>query len=247
MIEFGLHNNVPVMAGTNTAEGAPFAGDIIWDPSLLNRLNDDNIWKIEGPERVLFRTPALNGSDWEPCDPYIAEMTRRFYFNETFSASKIQDWVNLISDSSIIRTTHQTLQWLAQNQVKMEKKKLYQYVLSFHDETSSTYFPRAFELGVGVPHGNDVYYLFYVPGAEYWSQTNLDISRRMCAMWANFAKYLDPTPENIDSDGILENFLWEDIVQSEGKVLNIGEKLKMEENAELQHRMEFWKEIEEAC
>ena len=51
---------------------------------------------------------------------------------------------------------------------------LYEYVLSFQDETSLTYIPRAYELGVGVPHGNDLYFLFYVSGAENWSQANIE-------------------------------------------------------------------------
>ena len=246
MIDFGLHNKVPVMAGTNTAEGAMFAGDVFWDPELMERLNDEEVWKAEGPCRVMFRTPALNGGDWEPCDSFIAEEARNFYFNGTFAASKIQNYVDMISDSSIIRTTHRTLEKLATSS-SMEGIKLYEYVLSFQDETSLTYTPRAFELGVGVPHGNDVYFLFYVSGAENWSQANLDVSRRMCSMWANFAKELNPTPANEETSQILGDFIWDDLEHGNGKMLNIGEELNMEENRKLLDRMDFWTRKEDAC
>jgi len=246
IIDFGLHNKVPVMAGTNTAEGAMFAGDVFWVPDLMERLNDEEIWKVEGPCRVLFRTPALAGSDWEPCDSFIVEEAKQFYFNGTFAASKLQNYVDMISDSSIIRATHKTMMVLA-NSNSMEGQKVYEYVLSFHDETSQTYTPRAYELGVGVPHGNDVYYLFYVPGAESWSPANLLISRQMCAMWANFAKHRNPTPAQEDNQDILGDFIWTDIVQGGGMMLDIGEELKLDYSPKLHNRMEFWARTEKAC
>ena len=82
-------------------------------------------------------------------------------------------------------------------------------------------------LDVGVPHGNDLYFLFYVSGAENWSQANIETSRKMCAMWGNFAKYLNPTPDIGESLADLGDFIWEDIEQGKGKVLNIGEELIM--------------------
>ena len=78
IIDFGLHNKVPVMAGTNTAEGAPFAGDVFWDPELMERLNDEDVWKAEGPCRVLFRTPGLARGDWEPCNVFMVEGAKQF-------------------------------------------------------------------------------------------------------------------------------------------------------------------------
>ena len=138
IIDFGLHNKVPVMAGTNTADGAPFAGDVFWDPELMERLNDEDVWKAEGPCRVLFRTPGLARGDWEPCNVFMVEEAKQFYFNGTFAASKLQNDVDMISDSSIIRTTHQTLMKLASSS-SMNGIKLYEYVLSFQDETSITY------------------------------------------------------------------------------------------------------------
>ena len=246
IVEFGLHNKVPVMAGTNTAEGTMFAGDIFWNPDLMERLNDEGVWEAEGPYRVMFRTPALAGSDWEPCDSFIAEEAKQFYFNGTFAASKLQNYVDMISDSSIIRATHKTLMVLA-NSNSMEGQKVYEYVLSFQDETSQTYDPRAYELGVGVPHVNDVFYLFYVPGAESWSPRNLLISQQMCAMWANFAKEMNPTPPHGDNHDSLGDFVWTDIVGGGGMMLDIGEELKMDYSPNLHNRMEFWARTEKAC
>ena len=234
------------MTGTNTAEGAGFAADVFWNPELMDRLNKEEIWKAEGPNRVLFRTPALGGSDWEPCDALIVEEAKQFYFNGTFAASKIQNYVDMISDSSIVRVTHQTLMKLASSS-SMNGIPLYEYVLSFQDETSQTYLPRAFELGVGVPHSNDVFFLFYIYGAEYWSQANLDTSKRMCAMWGNFAKDLNPTPRIGESSEVLGDLIWDDIEHAKGKILNIGEELKMEINQKLLDRMDFWTRTEDSC
>ena len=104
----------------------------------MERLNDEGVWKAEGPCRVLFRTPGLARGDWEPCNVFMVEGAKQFYFNGTFAASKLQNDVDMISDSSIIRTTHQTLMKLASSS-SMNGIKLYEYVLSFQDETSITY------------------------------------------------------------------------------------------------------------
>ena len=94
----------------------------------MERLNDEDVWKAEGPCRVLFRTPGLARGDWEPCDAFMVEEAKQFYFNGTFEASKLQNYVDMVSDSSIIRTTHQTLIRLASSS-SMKDIKLYECIL----------------------------------------------------------------------------------------------------------------------
>jgi len=182
-----------------------------------------------------------NGSDWESCDSFFANQARDFYFNGTFSAEKLPNWVDMLSDSIIVYPTHATLARLRSHGVP-----LYEYMLSFWDETSTTFFKRAHDLGLGVPHIDDLPFLFGLESEpEQWSEANHLTSQRMCAMWANFAKELNPTPNN--SSGPLNNFIWENIEGGNGKILNIGEQLQMEANQKLMDRMNFWKKTEEAC
>lgn len=66
-------------------------------------------------------------------------------------------------------------------------------------------------------------------------------------MWGNFAKYLNPTPDIGESLAVLGDFIWEDIEQGKGKVLNIGEELIMQMNQKLLDRMDFWTRTEDDC
>ncbi|XP_043277710.1 juvenile hormone esterase-like [Venturia canescens] len=79
----------------------------------------------------------------------------------------------------------------------------------------------------GAGHGDDIYYIFYVPSAHY----NLSLSDpmgltiyRVSTMWTNFAKYGSPTPFWIDQYPL--NASWPPSGES-GKALEIGNQLKV--------------------
>ena len=128
IIDFGLHNKVPVMAGTNTAEGAMSSGIPNWWKDWMMRMFGKQKVLVESCSEHLHLPERIGNH----------AMISWFYFNGTFAASKLQNYVDMISDSSIIRTTHQTLMKLASSG-SMNGIKLYEYVLSFQDETSITY------------------------------------------------------------------------------------------------------------
>merc|ERR1719433_1779667 len=102
-------------------------------------------------------------------------------------------------------------------------------MLTFRDETSFTFAPPGSNLIYGPAHGDDLYFLFYFDenhDTSSWSQANIDTSRKMCRMWANFAREMNPTPD--DQLGVE----WKVVDKNDHKYLNIGQELVMEMSEE---------------
>ena len=87
-------------------------------------------------------------------------------------------------------------------------------------------------------HADDLFYLFQNRDYSYgtWSAANTATSRRMCRLWANFARHLDPTPAGSDL-----GVSWSEVGQG-GQYLNIGEDPAMEMDGDYGRRMKFWDE-----
>ena len=46
----------------------------------------------------LIRIPALNKTDYRPCDVEIAKKAREYYFNGTITAEDLKQFINLNTD-----------------------------------------------------------------------------------------------------------------------------------------------------
>ncbi|XP_074042065.1 juvenile hormone esterase isoform X3 [Leptinotarsa decemlineata] len=91
----------------------------------------------------------------------------------------------------------------------------------------------------GVCHAEDIAYLFksfFTPDIEPGSAELVGILR-MVKLWANFAKYGNPTPTNDDP---LLPVKWSPITANSFQVLDIGEELKILPDHPERKAMEFW-------
>lgn len=93
----------------------------------------------------------------------------------------------------------------------------------------------------GVCHVDEIGYLFATILTEIPPSGSLEdiTQRRMCRLWANFAKYGNPTPFKDSLLGVI----WEPVVDANRVAfLEIGETLTVDHNPE-QERMKFWDRI----
>ena len=63
----------------------------------------------------------------------------------------------------------------------------------------------------------------------------------MMEMWTNFAKFLDPTPDDEETTA-LAGVKWLKVTPEKHEYLRIDTDLAMEMSAEYMERMGFWKE-----
>jgi len=227
LMEFGLHNNVTVLLGMNSGEEIMFHSDIIDHPFLLDTYNDH--WSVVGPNLIMGRSLYSNGSDYGPYDEEYSVKAMEFYFNNSLGQDNLQDMFDLLNDAHFFRGIHKTVLLLSRS------VPVYQYLLTFRDETSFTATPGNYS-HIGVGHADDIYYIFHKDNRDYstWSQAVMDTSRMMVKMWANFATEMNPTPD--EQFGIT----WEAVKEEDPEYLNIGEHLVMEMDEKYRKRMEFW-------
>ena len=62
----------------------------------------------------------------------------------------------------------------------------------------------------------------------------------MCQLWANFAKYGNPTPD--EGSELLGDAKWEKYDSSNPSFMDLGPELKMMSDPELLERLAFWGE-----
>merc|ERR550519_1830196 len=99
--------------------------------------------------------------------------------------------IDLCTDTWFLRGVHRMALALS------DHVPVYQYQLSFRDETSFSFCP-GFNLEYGPTHGDELFFLLdmdiYMASSSSnystWSQHNRDTSLRLVKMWTNFAKRL---------------------------------------------------------
>lgn len=93
----------------------------------------------------------------------------------------------------------------------------------------------------GVCHADDLCYLFKTLFSEKLDPESGEATyiRRFLKLWANFARYGNPTP---DTDDKLLGTTWKPVTREVNWLLNIGETLKMEIDPDVE-RVRFWDDI----
>lgn len=159
----------------------------------------------------------------------------------------------MFSDSSYIRRVHSTVR----NHLINSRYPIFFYVFSFdgkanfHKRFKNLTIPGKnpayfwciyikYDNFLGSIHSDEMGYLFTNMAAAYIvpGSPEVKMMRRMTKLWANFARYGDPTPEKDE----LLNVEWKPVTNKELNYLDIGEELTMKINPE-KERMYFWDEI----
>lgn len=180
--------NIPMMFGFNSKEAIVYLRSLINSPEILDKLNYN--FQFSLPFRGLQF--AYNSDDYIK----VAEEIRRFYFeNGVIGNGTLDGFVSYASDE-IFYPVDKTVS----EHLEVSKAPVYYYRFSY--EGSLNFYKRAVLNDVdsvsGASNGDEICYLFlckrlkHVYDELYLNEddaTDLNVSRRMVRMWANFAKF----------------------------------------------------------
>merc|ERR1711936_127741 len=240
ILRFGFFHQVPLMIGTSSQESLMLELATVYDPSTLESYNE--VWDTDGVRKIFAnRSPYNNGSDFGPCDKEYAEKAKVFYFEGVIDQDDLVAYLNLASDAGFNYGTHKFMNYISTTQVPV-----YSYRMSFQDNTSFSFAEGTVGMGLGTGHGDELPYIFKMDPSYYdvsygnWSQDNLRHSHRMCQLWANFARYGNPTPDG--GSDILGDVKWEKYDSENVMFMDLGLEFEMKSDTDLMKRMEFWEE-----
>ena len=234
----GLFQKVPLMIGTCSQEGLGVGTEEVFDPELLEGYNDEDIWNAKAfeamfPQRTFFDVP-------NNCDREIGKNAKDFYFEEKLDKDDLVAYLNFNFDTHFIYGNWRYMKSISNSQVP-----IFNYMMTFQDNTSFSFSPGTVGLGLGTSHGDELPYIFDIDPYFYdipyanWSKDSLRHSERMCELWANFAKFGNPTPDGGSSD-ILGNVKWEAFKYEDPKFMDLGTEFTMRSDLGIEERVSFW-------
>ncbi|XP_055921512.1 juvenile hormone esterase isoform X2 [Eupeodes corollae] len=224
--------DIPLMMGYNSGEG------------LLMLSNC--VKKLENFERDLSRLIPRN-INLQPNDPQneeLAKKMRDFYMDGAkIEEGTLDTFQNLLSDFNFVIDAYVAAEMHSRHQ---HKSPLYFYRFDYTGDLG--FYKRLFQFDhlKGACHGDELFYIFQSAMAdEPWADRDKKMVKTMCKLWANFAKYGNPTP---DGKTDLIDCTWEPVKKiknNESFVLNafvIDEKQQMAQNPD-EERIEFWRSV----
>merc|ERR1712179_626757 len=241
ILQQGLLQQVPLMVGTMSNEMLLFAPEELADPSMMDMYNDNKVWTSNALYQMLPQKDLLNLTD--SCDEMHALQAKDFYFGETTDSDDLLAYLAFGSD---VKFGFGTNKWIDYMSSSGNLGPVYNYIMSFQDNTSFSFAPGVVGRGLGVAHGDELPYLYKIDPNYYdvpysgWSEDNQQHSSRMCELWANFAKYGNPTP--VPGSQALGNVTWEEYDIGKPSYMDLGLELKMVSDPELMKRLTFWKD-----
>ncbi|XP_049848994.1 juvenile hormone esterase-like [Schistocerca gregaria] len=214
----GNFTHLPLLTGVTTGEGKLGVSEGYIPDSTLAELNSD----FEGAIDNILR---LGDMDEKLA---VADAVRLFYFGNvtTISADAAIPYSEMTTDLNNGEPCDTTVHILS---TTMEQPVFY-YQYAYTGRSDPSVVP-------GAPHMADLDSLFSVPG----SGQNLDpasdeqkVRSAMVKLWTNFAKYMNPTP---DEDPVIEGG-WPRFNESTAYYLNIDVNITLEQNRNAE-RMNF--------
>lgn len=228
---------IPTIMGYNTAEGLAMMVNTI--RKLVDFENDFS--------RLVPRNIPLDPNDNEIKE--IAKRLREFYLNgQAIKPELLNNLTNIMTDYYFTVDMQNAAKWQAQLQPQapvyfyrfeyVGDRNMYKRILQMHKLE-------------GACHGDELFYLFQMAGDETEvSERDRKIVKQLSNMWANFAKFTNPTPKdqthnaavcdwlpvryqppNMETDKFVLDYL---------SINNKGCEMKTNPDIE---RMEFWQNI----
>lgn len=226
----------PMIFGTNNGDGMPAVASAI-SRKKLGLINENFNFMI--PRSILVDSAGEEAA--------LTQQIRNFYLNgNDLSENTIEGFLSLRTDVDylIAQTITNELNTLYNPQCKQ-----FFYEFQFDGKLNLQKKQMKLEHIPVAGHADDVFYLF---GGVLANQVDINeesrewkMRRLMCKMWANFARYGDPTP---DHDNPLP-FKWTSVqpVDENAKEINfdylvINDDMKMVRNLN-KERMDFWRKV----
>ncbi|XP_053962251.1 esterase E4-like [Anastrepha ludens] len=224
---------MPTIIGYNSAEA-------------LTILRRQNLEEIEGDlSRFVPRNIPLP-FDHPEIQSFVQNI-REFYFGgHKITKEHLQGLANLLTDYHFLIDIHLAIKLQA---IHQPRAPLYAY--RFNYTGGRDFFKRSFKLEHldGACHGDELNYLFqyFEDDMSTFSESDAQTTKRLSAMWANFARYGNPTPKNSDIAkelGIAWTPVKRPMESDDWKLdyLSIDRKCSMQQDPD-NDRIQFWQNV----
>ncbi|KAJ9600064.1 hypothetical protein L9F63_009645, partial [Diploptera punctata] len=230
LIMNGKFHKVPFITGVTSHEGMLLFKAIHSNPTLLNDMNNNYEFLI--PSTLNLKKGSSKSEE-------VAQKIKKFYFgNKSVGIDTLDALINFFSDIFFIVGLKKTVEI----HVKKSDMPLYLYQFSYDEKLGMI----EKYLGTSVPgvcHGAEIAFIFkgfFVsedklnPNSPYMKTVS-----KVVKLWANFAKFGNPTPTQ---DPLL-NVIWNPITENEMNYLDINNELTMKKDL-AKERTAFWEELE---
>lgn len=224
---------IPMIFGTNDGDGMPRTS------ASLKRLSDINQDITKFMMKSILTT-AVNQNT-------IAADIKKFYFkNQDVSKENFGGLIDFFTDYIYLGYQTVTVDLMARFH---PESKIFLNEFQFDGKLNLQKEQVGLKHVRGACHADDLYYIF---GGKLVNKVEIDsesreanMRRLMCRLWANFAKYGNPSPNKYENDTLL-NFKWisnepQDILEGNCEVLALNDQPKMIRNLN-KHRMDFFRE-----
>ncbi|XP_060517159.1 pyrethroid hydrolase Ces2e-like [Cylas formicarius] len=222
LLESGNFNHVPLIIGTNSAESLSILG-ILLPELVIAALSYD----LNSALLIPYNLNPLPGTNLND----VAVLIKQAYNNNQPFALNLASFVEFTSDQLFVRSS------LKQAELQSNYSPVYFYQFSYSGTVGSIH---ATIEGTGkVGHGEDVRYLFDRTEFPLNTEEEFLTKSRMTRLWANFAKTLNPTPDEIDP---LLNVTWTQVSGLNIPYLDIDETLEVKPGKKVKE-MEMWNDV----
>lgn len=225
IMKSGQYNHVPIIFGYTNREGM-----------LIDIIGTFNVEKYV--QSVESRVPHFLGiKKGTEESKKLTEKIKRFYYEDLEpSRERVDHLYKEYSDNLFVRDIYRSAL------IHSESSPIPVYLYKITLETNLNVFKKARQIqSPGVSHGDDIAYLFKtILNCELETGTPEYVGvKRFCRLWANFAKFGDPTKS---SDDPILSVNWKPFKGTEKNFLVIGKSLENRVNPN-KKRMNFWMNI----
>ncbi|XP_060518399.1 uncharacterized protein LOC132697124 [Cylas formicarius] len=208
ILDSGNFNQVPLIIGTTSGESLMFYGD--WDILAETALEYDT----NSSSLIPYSLIPLDGVEWNEVGNIIKEayVGKSGTFSKNFGAI-----IEYNSDTMFVTSS------LKQAELQSKYSPVYFYEFSYEGLISLTHIKVE---GTGnVSHAEDIFYIFELSILPLpLSEDDALTADRLVRLWTNFAKTLNPTPD--ESDPLL-NVTWLPVSSTDIQYLDIDTTLEL--------------------
>uniref|UniRef100_A0A336L6Y7 CSON005915 protein n=1 Tax=Culicoides sonorensis TaxID=179676 RepID=A0A336L6Y7_CULSO len=230
--------DIPIMMGVTEHDGM-----VMTTPHMKRY----HLWNKE-PGRFIPRTVNVDGDIDEGECKVLGDEIKQFYFGDKpVSQSTFNQFMDFQTDYHFSIALQSAAEFHSRYQ--NPSTNLYYYQFSFDGDLNMMKKILGYDMK-GANHGDELTYLFVMKMAEIKVPEDSEagiMRRKMCRMWANFAKVGNPTPENNECD-LLGNLKWNPVKSYQNaeneefqlNCLDINTDCKMIQDP-FKKRMDFWR------
>nr|UUB32763.1 carboxylesterase COEA12 [Dendroctonus rhizophagus] len=227
--EEGNYNKVPVLIGCNSEEDVL----ILKSHAYVRQLGEGY---DSNPHSLI---PGNLVTDENRKDALASEIKTIYIGQDELFAGREDGVVRFGSDSGFTRGV------IKQGELMSQYADVYFYIFSYDGELGG--WNKSVDGAEKVMHGEDIYYIWVHRGTSgnqdltKYPESDQLTSERLVTMWGNFAKYLNPTPEQ---SSLLQNVVWPTVNANNYQYMDIDYDLQVKTTPKVSYPL--WKQAYES-